>query len=131
MLLALMALGGAQIAAAASSSPSPSTCAVAWNHEAGARLRALVVADHVRGAFINSRASVGVETWSKAGGTSSTGAAGCTIQFILPNKRLLLLWGAWSGTTIPKWTGPVPGALPIPVRGNASVRDDGTLGFHG
>jgi hypothetical protein len=130
ILLAIAALGGAQTAVAAAS-PSPSTCAVAWNHEAGARLRALVVADHVRGAFINSRASVGVDTWSKAGGTSSTSAPGCTIQFILPNQRLFLLWGAWTGTTITKWTGPVSSDLPMPGHGNARVHDDGTVGFHG
>jgi hypothetical protein len=91
----------------------------------------LVAADHVRGAFINSRSSVGVDTWSKAGGTSSTNASGCTIQFILPNKRLLLLWVAWSGTAIPKWTGPVSSALPMPAHANARVHDDGTVGFHG
>jgi hypothetical protein len=130
ILLAVVALGGAHTAAAASS-PSPSTCAAAWNHQAGARLRALVVAGHANGAFISSRASVGVDMWSKAGGTSSTTAPGCTIQFILPSNRLLVLWGAWRGTAIPKWTGPVSGARSMAIHGNARVHDDGTVGFHG
>jgi hypothetical protein len=130
ILVAVVSLAGAQSAVAAGSA-SPSACAVAWNQKAGARLRALVVAGHAQAAFISARASVGVDMWSMAGGASSASAPGCTIQFILPNKRLLVLWGAWRGATIPKWTGPVSGARAMAVHGNASVHDDGTVGFHG
>jgi hypothetical protein len=91
----------------------------------------LIVSDQVRGAFIDARASVGTDTWTKTGGATSTSARGCSIQFILPSKRVLMVWGAWTARAISKWVGPVASSRVVSVPENARVRGDGSLGFHG
>lgn len=128
-MAAAVAICGAVSTASAQSLPS--ACAVAWNHGAPAAVRASIAARHPRGAFINSRVSVGTDTWAKGGSQSSTSAQGCGIQFILSNGDVLAVWSAWSGGRITKWAGPVRSSRPIPVPNNGSVRTDGTVGFHG
>jgi hypothetical protein len=126
------ALAVAPAASAAQvASPSPSACAVAWNLRAGDRLHLLIARSRARAAFVNSHASFGTFTWSKSGGTRSTSSRGCSIQFILPSRKILGLWGTWEGGTVRTWQGPVRSLRAVPVPDNARVRVDGTVGFHG
>jgi hypothetical protein len=116
---------------AAAARPSPSACAVAWNRSAGPRLHAIVAAGSVRAAFVSARASIGIDTWSKAGRRRSTSSLGCSIRFVLPNGRLLDAWGAWRHGVIPDWHGPIASGRVVPVPHNARVHRDGTVGFTG
>ena len=115
---------------AAARSPQ-SACATAWNRSAPAALRASIAARHPLGVFIDSRTSVHTDTWSKGQAPSSAGGRGCGLQFALHGGRVLAVWGAWAGSTIVKWAGPVPSARPVAVPRNGSVHSDGTIGFHG
>ena len=132
LALALVVTGVAAPLASAVGSPSPSGCAVAWNRWAPPRLHAMVATSHSRAAFIRPRAVVGNDTWSKAhGGDTSTSSLGCSIEFVLPGARgMLVTWGAWRSGTIRVWRGPVPGRA-VPVPRNARVHGDGTVGFTG
>jgi hypothetical protein len=131
VLAAAVVLAPITTAAAAPSAHSPSACALAWNHGAGATLRALVVRSHARAAFIDPRASIGTDTWTKAGGQSSTTTSGCSIQFILRTGKTLSVWGAWKAGSVATWHGPVASGRAVPVPDNARVHTDGTVGFHG
>ena len=125
------AVGGA---ARGTGNPSKSGCAVAWNRTAPPALRSSIAGDHPRGAFVNSAVSVGRVTWTdatKGGQSTSTSGPGCGIQFILASGRTLSVWGRWRDGGVPKWSGPVPSARPIPVPNNSNVHPDGTVGFHG
>jgi hypothetical protein len=119
-------------AVSAASRPSPSACAVAWNQWAPSSLHKVVAKSDVRAAFIDAHASVGIDTWSKAGGRSSTSSPGCSIQFVLPgNAGLLLAWGPWRAGTIRAWHVPIRNGLDVPVPHNARVDNNGTVGFTG
>jgi hypothetical protein len=111
--------------------PSKSGCAVAWNRTAPAALRSSIAGDHPRGAFVNGAVSAGTVTWTKGGKSTSTSGPGCGIQFILASGRTLAVWGTWRDGRVPKWSGPVTSARPIPVPNNSNVHPDGTVGFHG
>ncbi|MFL5913297.1 MAG: hypothetical protein ACJ768_22355 [Gaiellaceae bacterium] len=117
--------------ASAATSPSPAACAVAWNRWASPHLHALVARSNARAAFVDARVTVGTDTFSKTGGTTSTSARGCAIQVVLPDKTLLEVWGPWQNGTIRTWHGPVRGHRPFPVPHNARVHSDGTIGFTG
>jgi hypothetical protein len=127
----IVALLAGASAASAGAGPSKSACAVAWNRGAGAHLHSVIAGSHVRAAFIDAHVSVGSFTWSKTGRRSSTGGRGCSIQFVLPSKQLLALWGVWKAGTVSKWTRPVPSGRLVPVPHNARVHSDGTVGFTG
>jgi hypothetical protein len=130
--LALVVVAAAVPAASASVKPSPSRCAVSWNQWSAAGLRKEVAKAKVRAAFIEAHASVGTDTWSRTGGTNSTSAAGCFIQFVLPsNAGLLTVWGSWQAGIIHVWHGPIRVNRRIPVPNNARVHSNGTLGFTG
>jgi hypothetical protein len=131
VLAAAVVLAPVSTAAAATPAPSPSACALAWNHGVSATLRALVIRSHARAAFIDSRASVGTDTWTKGGGRTSTTSSGCSIQFILRSGKTLSVWGAWKAGSVTTWRGPVPSGRAVPVPDNARVHTDGTVGFHG
>jgi hypothetical protein len=115
----------------AGASPSPAACAVAWNRWASAHLHAVIAKSDARAAFVDARATVGTDTFSKTGGTTSTSARGCSIQVVLPDKTLLTVWGPWQKGTIRSWHGPLRGSRPFPVPHNARVHSDGTVGFTG
>jgi hypothetical protein len=102
-----------------------------WDVAEQLGLHALIAKTNARTAFIDARASVGTYTWSKTGGTTSTSARGCSIQFVLPSKALLALGGAWQRGTVPSWHGPVRSGRVLPVPHNARVHSDGTVGFTG
>jgi hypothetical protein len=116
----------------ARSSSGATACAVAWNHGAASSLRARIVAAHPRGAFIDGAgATIGTVAWSKDGPVTQTRSQGCAIEFILARGDTLMVSGAWRNGKIPRWIGPVPSRRPVPALDNATVRPDGTVGFHG
>ena len=127
----IVALLPSASAASVGTGPSKSACAVAWNRGAGAHLHSVVAGSHVRAAFIDAHVSIGSFTWSKTGRRSSTGGRGCSIQFVLPSRQLLAVWGAWKAGRVSEWTGPVPSGRIVPVPRNARVHSDGTVGFTG
>jgi hypothetical protein len=130
--LALTIAAFAAPAAAATTGVSPSACAVAWNHWAPPRLHKIVADSSARAAFIAERASVGTDTWSRTGGSTSTSSLGCSIQFVLPDHRgVLAVWGPWRSGTIRAWRGPVRDRRSLPLPQNGRVRADGTVGFTG
>jgi hypothetical protein len=130
-VLLLLAVAAAP-AASAAGGPSPSACAAAWNQSAPQRLRTLVAKSDARAAFIDAQASVGTDTWSKSGGSSSTSSSGCSIQFVLPGgAAALLAWGPWHAGTIRAWQSPIRSVRSFPVPHNARVRRDGSVGFTG
>ena len=49
----------------ASRSSQPSMCANLWNHTAPSKLRARIISQHPRAAFINPHVSVTSVTWTK------------------------------------------------------------------
>jgi hypothetical protein len=119
------------IGSSASAQSVPSACARAWNHGAPAALRASIAARDPVGAFVDGRIAVGSLTWSKTGASSSSGARGCGIQFILGDGETLTVWGAWRGAVIVSWAGPVRSTRPLHAPNNSHVHADGTVGFHG
>jgi hypothetical protein len=91
----------------------------------------VIAKSHVRSAFIDSRAVVGTDMWSKAGASSSTSAVGCSIRFVVPTGGLLETWGVWKAGTISAWHRPVRYRSIVPMPRNARVHSDGTVGFTG
>jgi len=104
---------------------------VAWNHGAPAKLRASIAAQRPSGAFVTDDVNVYSMSWTKHAVSTSTGAPGCGIQFILRDGRTLSVSGAWKTGGITTWVGPVRSNRPLPVPDNSTVRPDGTVGFHG
>ena len=112
--------------------PSASACAVAWNRSASHSLRTSIANEKPRGAFIDGGGTtVGTDTWSKGGKSTSTQRVGCGIDFILSSGKILAVSGPWSEAGVQRWTGPVASNRQIPLPNNTSVHADGTVGFHG
>jgi hypothetical protein len=109
--------------------PPPSVCASAWNRHASAALHAQVAA--ARSAYIDARATVGTDVWSKAGGATSTSRRGCTIVFVFRNGTSLETWGVWKAGSIESWLAPIRNTRRFAFPDNARVHADGTVGFHG
>lgn len=128
-VLAIMAATASSAAAAAPHSPS--ACAVAWNRTASAGLHAVLAKADAHAASIDPRTTVGRDTWSKTGGTTSTSALGCTIRVGLPAGRVLLLWGRWRAGMIHDWHASLASAHLPAMPDNARVHRDGTIGFTG
>jgi hypothetical protein len=110
---------------------SPAACAAAWNRWASPHQRAVVGRSKARVAFVDARVTVGTDTFSLTGGTTSTSARGCGIQVVLPDKTLLEIWGAWQNGAVHAWHGPLHSRRRFPVPHNARVHGDGTIGFTG
>jgi hypothetical protein len=120
-------------AASASRESPASSCAVAWNLGSTPSLRAAIVAEHPRGAFIDG-GGTGVSTivWSKGQTPTQSSGTGCSIQFVLSGGRTSTVFGAWKNEAITKWVGPViskPLQIVPPL--NTNVHANGTVGFHG
>jgi hypothetical protein len=119
-------------AASAAATSSPSRCAVDWNRWAAPALRLAVARSDAAAAFIDARATVGTDRWSKSGGSSSTSSAGCSIEFVLPrNGGVLQTWGRWQAGSARTWHRLVRFGRAYPVPHNARVHRDGTIGFTG
>lgn len=127
ILLVIAAVASSPLAGART---TPSACAVAWNKTSPVSLRARVIANKPRGAFIAASVVSGIN-WTKNGGSRSTSGPGCSIQFILRNGGTLAVWGAWAGGVISNWVGPVLSTHRIPFPANTAVHPDGSVGFHG
>jgi hypothetical protein len=119
---------------------SATVCAGAWNRHASAQQLLTIAQEHPLTATVtgNGRVFTHVLTSSSSGATStSPTGSGCAILFFLPNDRITSAFGAVAHGTVSIWQGPIapqqahPAPTQLGPEGNASVRADGTVHFHG
>ncbi|MEI8105539.1 MAG: hypothetical protein WCH31_06825 [Actinomycetes bacterium] len=113
-------VSGVAVAAAAahgSATPTPSTCASAWNKSAPSTLRSTLLAG-----------SPAAKAFVVGGGTSPV----CEIFFTLGNGKLVMTHGSWNGGSVRVWQPLEKLTSAIkPVPSNAAVATNGTISFKG